>query len=133
MPSTHAPNPPAFVDETTVPRLREGAGWFHNCHSPVTTLVSAAVAATSPSFLILEIDQDDAPWRDDVLTHPLTIKDGCLKLPKRPGLGSDLIEAELLGRPWRIPAPANPPRPLSFLRSRKWTTPGCRSGALFAT
>jgi L-alanine-DL-glutamate epimerase-like enolase superfamily enzyme len=72
---------------------------FHNCHSPITTLVSANVAATSPSFFILEIDVDDAPWRDDLLTHPFTIERGHLKLPERPGLGSDLIEAELLKRP----------------------------------
>jgi galactonate dehydratase len=72
---------------------------FHNCHSPVTTLVSAAVAATAPNFFILEIDQDDAPWRDDLMTHPFTIEAGHLKLPERPGLGSDLIEAELLKRP----------------------------------
>ena len=72
---------------------------FHNCHSPVTTLVSAAVAATAPNFYILEIDVDDAPWRDDLMTHPFTIKDGHLQLPDRPGLGSDLIESELLKHP----------------------------------
>ena len=33
------------------------------------------------------------------MTHPFTIKDGHLKLPDRPGLGSDLIEAELLKHP----------------------------------
>jgi L-alanine-DL-glutamate epimerase-like enolase superfamily enzyme len=72
---------------------------FHNCHSPLTTLVSAAVAATIPNFFILEFDVDDAPWRDDLLTHPFEIERGYLKLPTRPGLGSDLIEAELLKHP----------------------------------
>jgi L-alanine-DL-glutamate epimerase-like enolase superfamily enzyme len=72
---------------------------FHNCHSPITTLVSASVAATAPNFFILEIDVDDAPWRDDLLTHPFVIERGHLKLPTRPGLGSDLIEAELLKHP----------------------------------
>jgi L-alanine-DL-glutamate epimerase-like enolase superfamily enzyme len=33
------------------------------------------------------------------MTHPFTIKDGHLKLPDRPGLGSDLIESELLKHP----------------------------------
>lgn len=68
----------------------------HNCHSPLTTLVSANVAATVPNLAILEIDVDDAPWRDDLLTHPFQIRDGHLELPDRPGLGSDLIEEELL-------------------------------------
>jgi L-alanine-DL-glutamate epimerase-like enolase superfamily enzyme len=72
---------------------------FHNCHSPLTTLISASVAATIPNFAILEIDVDDAPWRDDLLTHPFTIEAGHLLLPDRPGLGSDLIEAELLKHP----------------------------------
>jgi L-alanine-DL-glutamate epimerase-like enolase superfamily enzyme len=71
----------------------------HNCHSPINTLVSAAVAATIPNFFILEFDQDDAPWRDDLMTHPLEIENGYLKLGERPGLGSDLIEEELRKHP----------------------------------
>jgi L-alanine-DL-glutamate epimerase-like enolase superfamily enzyme len=71
----------------------------HNCHSPLNTLVSANVAATAPNFFVLEFDVDDAPWRDDLLTHPLEIEDGHLKLSDRPGLGSDLIERELLKHP----------------------------------
>ncbi len=71
----------------------------HNCHSPLTTLISAQVAATIPNFYLLELDVDDAPWRDDLLTHPFEVEDGYLKLPDRPGLGSDLIEDELLKHP----------------------------------
>ena len=71
----------------------------HNCHSPITTLVSASVSATVPNFFILEFDVDDAPWRDDIMTHPLEIENGYLKLSERPGLGSDLIEEELLKHP----------------------------------
>jgi L-alanine-DL-glutamate epimerase-like enolase superfamily enzyme len=72
---------------------------FHNCHSPINTLVSASVAATIPNFFILELDVDDAPWRDELMTHPFVVERGHLKLPTRPGLGSDLIEAELLKHP----------------------------------
>jgi len=72
---------------------------FHNCHSPMNTLISAAVAATIPNFFILEFDVDDAPWRDELMTHPFTIEKGHLKLPERAGLGSDLIEEELLKHP----------------------------------
>jgi len=71
----------------------------HNCHSPMTTLVAANVMATVPNFYILELDVDDPPWRDDLLTHPFEIEDGYLKIPTRPGLGSDLIEDELLKHP----------------------------------
>ena len=68
----------------------------HNCHSPINTLVSANVCATVPNFFIQELDVDDAPWRDEIMTHPFEIEDGYLKIPERPGLGSDLIEEELL-------------------------------------
>ena len=71
----------------------------HNCHSPLTTLVTAHVCATAPNFFIQEFDTDDAPWRDDLLTHPFEVQDGFLLLPERPGLGSDLIEEELLKHP----------------------------------
>lgn len=74
---------------------------FHNCHSPLTTLVTANVAATIPNFFICEIDEDDPPWRDELLTDPFTIREGYLQVPTRPGLGSDLIEAQLLKHPAR--------------------------------
>ena len=71
----------------------------HNCHSPINTLVSASVCATVPNFYVLEFDVDDAPWRDEIMTHPLQIEDGHLVLSDRPGLGSDLIEDELAKHP----------------------------------
>ena len=71
----------------------------HNCHSPINTLVSAALCATIPNFFIQEFDVDDAPWRDEIMTHPFEIEAGYLKLPQRPGLGSDLIEEKLLKYP----------------------------------
>jgi galactonate dehydratase len=71
----------------------------HNCHSPISTLVAASVCATVPNFFIQEFDVDDAPWRDDLMTHPFEIENGWLKVTDRPGLGSDLIEEELLKHP----------------------------------
>jgi galactonate dehydratase len=71
----------------------------HNCHSPINTLVSANICATIPNFYIQELDVDDAPWRDDIMTHPFEIRNGHLQLSDRPGLGSDLIEEELLKHP----------------------------------
>jgi L-alanine-DL-glutamate epimerase-like enolase superfamily enzyme len=71
----------------------------HNCHSPINTLVSASLCATIPNFYIQEFDVDDAPWRDDLMTHPFEIENGYLKISQRPGLGSDLIEEELRKHP----------------------------------
>jgi L-alanine-DL-glutamate epimerase-like enolase superfamily enzyme len=71
----------------------------HNCHSPLTTYISAQVSAAVPNFYMLELDYDDVPWRDEIMTHPFEIKDGKLAVPDRPGLGSDLIEEKLLKYP----------------------------------
>jgi len=71
----------------------------HNCHSPINTLVSASVCATVPNFYIQEFDVDDAPWRDEITTHPLEIENGHLLLSDRPGLGADLVEEELARHP----------------------------------
>ena len=72
----------------------------HNCHSPMNTLVSANICASIKNFYVFEFDEDDAPWRDDLLTHPFEINNGYLKVPDRPGLGSDLIESELKKHAW---------------------------------
>ena len=51
--------------------------------------------------MILEFDVDDPPWRDDILTEPLDVRDGHLYLSDRPGLGADLNEAEIAKHPYR--------------------------------
>jgi len=71
----------------------------HNCHSPLTTLISAHICATVHNFMVMEFDRDDVPWRDDVLTEPLKIEDGHLVLPDGPGFGADLIEEEIAKHP----------------------------------
>lgn len=68
----------------------------HNCHSPLTTFVAANLCAATTNFFILETDVEDAPWRDDIVTDPARIEDGHLIVPTKPGLGTDLIEEELI-------------------------------------
>lgn len=70
----------------------------HNTHGPICTFQSLHVAAGSPNLMIMEIDGDDAPWRDDLLTHPFEFKDGHVTVPDRPGLGTDVREDELKKR-----------------------------------
>jgi L-alanine-DL-glutamate epimerase-like enolase superfamily enzyme len=71
----------------------------HNCHSPLTTLISAHICATVHNFMVMEFDRDDAPWRDDILTEPLKIENGHLVLSDGPGFGADLDEAEIAKHP----------------------------------
>jgi len=72
----------------------------HNYYSHLSTLMSAQLCASVPNVKIMEIDVDGVPWKDDLISEPLVIKDGFLMMPKLPGLGADLNEAEVLKHPW---------------------------------
>lgn len=69
----------------------------HNPNGPLSTLASAHVCATVPNFFRQEFMFTDVPWRDEVITHPIAamVKEGHLHLSDRPGLGVDLVEAEM--------------------------------------
>lgn len=72
----------------------------HNYYSHLSTLMSAHLCAVSSNVRICESDVDDVPWKDDLLTEPLQIKDGYLTLPRRPGWGADVNEKEVARHPW---------------------------------
>jgi galactonate dehydratase len=67
----------------------------HNPNGPLSTIASAHVMATVPNFFRQEFMLTDVPWRDECLSHPLPIDNGCFVLPNRPGLGFDVSEAVL--------------------------------------
>lgn len=71
----------------------------HNPNGPLSTLASAHVCASIPNFFRCEYMKNDVPWRDEVLTHPIEVREGKLILSDRPGLGVDLIEEELEKHP----------------------------------
>jgi len=35
------------------------------------------------------------PWRDDLLDEPIPIKDGCIEVPDKPGIGVEINKEEL--------------------------------------
>ncbi len=72
----------------------------HNFYSHMSTLMSAHLCASIHNVRIMESDPDDVPWKDDILTEPLQIKDGHLILPTKPGWGADINEKELAKHPW---------------------------------
>lgn len=71
----------------------------HNPNGPLSTLASASVSATIPNFFRCEFMVNDVPWRDEVIDHPIDVRDGFLHLSDRPGLGVDLVESELERHP----------------------------------
>jgi len=62
----------------------------HNPLSPVNMRASLHLDAVVPNFIMQEWVADDPPWRDEILQHPVVIKDGWAEIPMEPGLGTAL-------------------------------------------
>ncbi len=71
----------------------------HNFYGHLSTLMSAHFCAAIPNFRIMEIDIDDVPWKDDLVTVPPKIENGCLVVPDGPGWGTELDEAAIAAHP----------------------------------
>ena len=71
----------------------------HNFYGHLSTLMSAHFCGALPNFRIMEIDIDDVPWKDDLVTEPPKIEDGHLILPTGPGWGAELNEEAILAHP----------------------------------
>ncbi len=72
----------------------------HNYYSHMSTFISASLCAVLPNVRIMEIDIDDVPWKDDIITELPEITDGYMNIPNRPGWGADLNEEEMRKHPW---------------------------------
>jgi galactonate dehydratase len=71
----------------------------HNFYGHLSTLMSAHMCAAIPNFRIMEIDIDDVPWKDDLVTKPPVIENGHLIMPTGPGWGADINEAAVKKHP----------------------------------
>ncbi|MFZ4813932.1 MAG: mandelate racemase/muconate lactonizing enzyme family protein [Phototrophicaceae bacterium] len=71
----------------------------HNPNGPLSTLASAQVCAAIPNFFRQEYMFNDVPWRDQVIDHPIEIRNGSLILSDRPGLGVDLVPSVMDAHP----------------------------------
>ena len=72
----------------------------HNYYSHLATYMSASLCAVLPNVRIMEIDIDDVPWKDDLTTHVPDIVDGYMKIPTRPGWGTELNEEVAKAHLW---------------------------------
>ena len=70
----------------------------HNFYGHLSTMMSAHFCATIPNFRIMEIDIDDVPWKDEVVSPP-TIENGHLVMPDGPGWGVNVNEAAIRAHP----------------------------------
>ena len=72
----------------------------HNYYSHLATFISAQWCAAIPNARILEIDVDDVPWKDELVTALPAISGGELTIPTAPGWGADVNEDVLRQHPW---------------------------------
>ena len=71
----------------------------HNFYGHLSTLMSAHLCAAVPNFRVMEIDIDDVPWKDDMITWTPQINDGYLAVPQAPGWGAELNDDVILAHP----------------------------------
>ncbi len=72
----------------------------HNYYSHLSSAISASLCAVLPNVRIMEIDIDDVPWKDDLVTNRPEIVDGYITVPTGPGWGTDLNEEEVKKHLW---------------------------------
>ncbi len=72
----------------------------HNYYSHLASFISASLCAVLPNVRIMEIDIDDVPWKDDLVTHLPEIVAGNMTIPTGPGWGTDLNEEEVNKHLW---------------------------------
>lgn len=71
----------------------------HNFNGHLGSLISAHFCAAVPNFRIMEIDVEDVPWKDDLVTHPPVIAAGELLIPTGPGWGAEVNEEAVRAHP----------------------------------
>jgi len=62
----------------------------HNFYGHLSSLMSAHFCTALPNFRVMEIDIDDVPWKDDIITWKPDIQNGCVQAPPGPGWGAEL-------------------------------------------
>jgi L-alanine-DL-glutamate epimerase-like enolase superfamily enzyme len=73
----------------------------HNYYSHLSSFISASLCAVLPNVRIMEIDIDDVPWKDALVTMQPQIEKGQMKTPTAPGWGTELVEAEIVKHLWK--------------------------------
>lgn len=72
----------------------------HNYYSHLSSFISAGLCATVPNVRIMEIDIDDVPWKDEMVTVQPEFIDGCMKVPTGVGWGTEPVEEVIRAHPW---------------------------------
>jgi galactonate dehydratase len=71
----------------------------HNSNGPISTIASLHVDACTPNMVFQEFFYPYLNRYNALLTNPIEYKDGYLKIPTGPGLGTDINEEAVLASP----------------------------------
>jgi galactonate dehydratase len=71
----------------------------HNFYGHLATMMSAHFCAAVPNFRIMEIEGDDVPWKDALVTVAPKLVDGALLVPTGPGWGTEVDEEAVRAHP----------------------------------
>jgi L-alanine-DL-glutamate epimerase-like enolase superfamily enzyme len=71
----------------------------HNYYGYLSDFIAANFAAAIPNLRVMEIDMDAVPWRHEFYTHAPEIAGGEMRVPMRPGWGTDINEAGVRAHP----------------------------------
>lgn len=63
----------------------------HNWHGGLSTYAEAHMVAAISNRYVLELNMTYNPFKTELFHEPLVVENGYINLPKRPGLGIDLI------------------------------------------
>lgn len=64
----------------------------HNWHGGGTTMANALFTAAIPNGSYCELNQTYNPLKEEIFKEPLTVEDGWMELPDKPGYGVELID-----------------------------------------
>jgi galactonate dehydratase len=73
----------------------------HNPLGPIATAVAVQFGFATPNYLIQEAIRSDVPWRDEVVSEPLVVKDGFIYPSDKPGLGIEVDEQAAARHPFK--------------------------------
>jgi len=71
----------------------------HNFNGHIGSLMSAHMCAAIPNFRVMEIDIEDVPWKDDLVSPVPEIENGMFVLPTGPGWGVEVNEEVIRAHP----------------------------------
>ena len=69
------------------------------CEERVQSVSDKLTVGDVVKVRVMEIDIDDVPWKDDLVSHPPVIENGQLVVPTRPGWGADVNEDAIKAHP----------------------------------